>query len=89
MKKTYRVKLGKEYVERSYNYIPIRYILAVNGTILEVCAIIGIVVLLCYYVPYFYVAALFTQIGCILKIVASDDNPDYRCRGCFSCLFCP
>lgn len=78
MKKNYKIKLGEKYVERSYSYIPLRYILAVFITLAEVCAIIGVVVLLCYYVPYFYLAALLTQIGCILKIVASDDNPDYK-----------
>ena len=46
--------------------------------VLEIAAIIAIVVGLCYYVPYFYIAAVATQIGCIIKIVSSDDNPDYK-----------
>ena len=46
--------------------------------IFEVAAIIGIVVALCYYVPYFYLLAWLTEIACVVKIIASDDNPDYK-----------
>jgi len=65
-------------VEREYSYIPFRYILAVLITLLEIAAIIGIVFALCYYVPYFYLAAWTTQICCVVRIIASDDNPDYK-----------
>ena len=65
-------------MEWEYNYIPVRYILAVLITILEVLAIIGIVGALCYYVPYFYLAAWATEIFCVIKIIASDDNPEYK-----------
>ncbi len=41
-------------------------------------AIIGIVAALCCYVPYFYVAAWLTGIACVISIIASDDNPDYK-----------
>ena len=34
--------------------------------------------LLCYFIPYFYIAAYITAFGCVLKIVSSDDNPDYK-----------
>ena len=78
MKKTYKVNTGKEIVEREYNYIPVRYVIAVIITMLEVLAVIGIVVACCYYVPYFYVAAYLTEIFCVVKIIASDDNPDYK-----------
>ena len=40
--------------------------------------IIGLVVALCYFVPYFYIAAFLTEVGCVIKIVSSDDNPDYK-----------
>ncbi|MBO5300430.1 MAG: PLDc N-terminal domain-containing protein [Clostridia bacterium] len=33
---------------------------------------------LCYYVPYFYLAAWATEIFCVIRIIASDDNPDYK-----------
>ena len=32
----------------------------------------------CYYVPYFYLAAWATEIFCVIRIIASDDNPDYK-----------
>lgn len=78
MKKTYKVHTGKEMVEREYNYIPFRYITAIFITILEVLAVIGIVIACCYYIPYFYIAVWLTEIFCVIKIIASDDNPDYK-----------
>ncbi|MBO5035473.1 MAG: PLDc N-terminal domain-containing protein [Clostridia bacterium] len=33
---------------------------------------------LCYYVPYFYLAVWATEIFCVIRIIASDDNPDYK-----------
>ena len=78
MKKTTSYKVGSKTVEREINYIPVRYIFAILITVFEVLAIIGVVVALCYFVPYFYIAAYATEIFCVLKIVASDDNPDYK-----------
>ena len=65
-------------VQREVNYIPVRYIIAVLITVLEVLAILGIVFSLCYYVPYFYLAAWATEIFCVIRIIASDDNSDYK-----------
>ncbi len=59
-------------------YIPARYILAMLITVLEVVAIIGAVVALCYRFRFFYLAAFATHILCVVKIVSSDDNPDYK-----------
>jgi len=78
MKKKQVYKVGKKTVEREINYIPVRYIFAFMITALEVLLIIGIVVALCYFVPYFYIAAFITQIGCVISIIASNDNPDYK-----------
>ena len=78
MKRKYKIQAGERTIEREYNYIPVRYIIAVLITILEILAIIGIVVACCYYIPYFYVAAFITEVFCVIKIVASDDNPDYK-----------
>lgn len=78
MKRIYRYYENEKEVEREYNYIPFRYILAILITVLEVAAIIGIVVALCYYVPYFYILCMITQIACVINIIASDDNPDYK-----------
>ena len=63
---------------KKFKYIPLRYLFAMLITILEIVAIIGIVIALCYYVPYFYALAMATQFACTVKIIASDDNPDYK-----------
>ena len=78
MKRKYKVKTATKTIEREYNYIPVRYIVAVMITFLEILAIIGVVVLCCFYIPYFYIAAWITEIFCVIKIIASDDNPDYK-----------
>lgn len=78
MKRSYTVRAGKKTIEREYNYIPIRYIVAVLITLLEILGIIGMVVACCYFIPYFYVAAYITEVFCVIKIIASDDNPDYK-----------
>ena len=78
MKAKYRYFDGKKEVEREYSYIPVRYILAVFITLFEVMAVIGIVFLFCVYVPYFYILCYITSFACMVKIVASDDNPDYK-----------
>ena len=78
MKRKYTIRTATETIEREYNYIPVRYIVAVMITVLEILAIIGTVIACCYYIPFFYIAALITQILCVIQIVASDDNPDYK-----------
>ena len=67
-----------EAVEREINYIPVRYIIAMMITVIEVLLVIGVVTALCYFVPYFYIAAWLTEIGCVIRIISSDDNPDYK-----------
>ena len=78
MKRKYKYKSGDKTVEREYNYIPIRYIVAVLMSIFEIAAIIGLMIVICIYVPYFYILCYVTAICCIIKIIASDDNPDYK-----------
>lgn len=78
MKRQLRYMVYDREVEKEINYIPVRYILAVMLTVFEVAAVIGIVLALCYYIPYFYLAAWATEIGCVIHIIASDDNPDYK-----------
>lgn len=78
MKKTITYDVNKKKVEKEIDYIPVRYILAIFITLLEVLAVLGIVVALCYYVPYFYLAAWATEIACVIRVIASDDNPDYK-----------
>ena len=78
MKRKYLVNVGNKTIERQYSYIPFRYILAVLITLLEVSAIIGIVVFFCIKVPYFYVLAYLTEFFCVIKIISSNDNPEYK-----------
>ena len=78
MKKTYQYQAGDKTIEREYNYIPVRYIIAVMISVLEIAAIIGIIIAICLYVPYFYILCYITAFACIIKIIASDDNPDYK-----------
>ncbi|MBO5040159.1 MAG: cardiolipin synthase [Clostridia bacterium] len=78
MKRKYTYFDGQEHKEREYSYIPVRYVIAVLVTLLEVLMVIGVVAVMCYYVPYFYLAAWATEIFCVIRIIASDDNPDYK-----------
>ncbi len=78
MKRKYSYKVKDRIIEREYTYIPVRYILAIALTVIEILSVIAVVALLCYFVPYFYIAAALTSAGCLLAIVASDDNPDYK-----------
>ena len=78
MKRKIKYNKGDKLVEKEVNYIPVRYIIAALITLFEILTIIAIVIGLCYYVPYFYIAAYITTFACELKIIASDDNPDYK-----------
>ncbi|MBE5734933.1 MAG: cardiolipin synthase [Clostridiales bacterium] len=78
MKKKIKINIGDSVQEREINYIPVRYIIAFLITLLEVLGIIGVVVALCYYIPYFYIALYVTTFAVELKIIASNDNPDYK-----------
>lgn len=78
MRRTYRYRIGEKTVEKSYYYIPVRFIIAIIILLMETLAVIGVVVLLCYLVPLLYAAAIFMQFLCVLQIISSDDNPDYK-----------
>lgn len=69
---------SKTRVGKKKTYISIRYFLAIFLAVLEASMVIGIVIALCYYVPYFYLAVWATEIACVVGIIASDDNPDYK-----------
>ena len=89
MKRKINYKINKKTVEREISYIPVRYIIAVMMTIFEIVGIILTVVLLCYFVPYFYVAAFVTEIVCLIRIAVSDDNPDYKIPWLIVVMFLP
>ena len=89
MKRKINYKVNKKTVEREISYIPVRYIIAVMITLAEIIGIIGTVVILCYFVPYFYLLAFATEIACIVKIASSDDNPDYKIPWLLVVVFLP
>ena len=79
MKRTINYQISAtENKEMEISYIPARYVFSIMITIVEILLIIGIMVALCYFVPYFYVLAIITQIGCVLHLISSDDSPDYK-----------
>ena len=78
MKRKYRIKRGKKIIEREYCYIPFRYILAILISLLEIVAVLGIAVACCYFSPYLLALAAVTEVLCLIRIVASDDNPEYK-----------
>ena len=78
MKKKLKIHKGSVVEEREVNYIPVRYIIAFAITLFEVLAIIALMIALCIFVPYFYIAVAITTFAVELKIIASNDNPDYK-----------
>ena len=78
MKKRVLYQINSQSVEKEFTYIPIRFIMAILLALLETLAVIGIVVLLCIYVPYFYLLMWATEIAFVIQIAASDENPDYK-----------
>ncbi|MBQ3046595.1 MAG: cardiolipin synthase [Clostridia bacterium] len=89
MKKNIEYKVKDKKVVKKINYIPARYIFAMHVSVFEILAIIAVVVALCYFVPYFYIAVYLTQVACVIKILSSDDNPDYKVPWLFFVLVLP
>lgn len=78
MKKRFRYYVSDQPSVAEVNIIPVRYIIALLITIFEIAAVIAIVIACCYYIPYFYILAWCTEIACVIRIISSDDNPDYK-----------
>ena len=78
MKGKLRYQVDGRTVERDVNYIPVRFIFAILFAVLETAAVISAVMVCSYYIPYFYLLVWATEISVVIKIIASDDNPDYK-----------
>ncbi|MGM9969913.1 MAG: cardiolipin synthase [Anaeroplasma sp.] len=78
MKKNVKLYINGEYENRIINYIPMRYIIAIILAIMEILSIVAILILLVIFIPYFYIAIYLTVVGIEIKIIASDENPDYK-----------
>lgn len=64
--------------EQEVNYIPFRFILAILLIILETAGVLAVTTLCAAYIPYFYLAIYATEIACVLTIINSQENPDYK-----------
>lgn len=64
--------------EKEVEYIPVRFIISILLILLETVAVLAMVILCAMYIPYFYIAMFVTQIFCVLKIINSEENPDYK-----------
>ena len=89
MKRQIIVDKGEEKVEKNVKHIPFRYIIAMLFVITETLAIIAAVALLTVYIPYFYFAVVFTQAAVAVRIISSNDNPDYKLPWLFFVLLIP
>ena len=89
MKKVLRYNVGDKVVERDVQHIPLRYRVAWFLTIFEFLVINAIVFTLCYFVPYFYILAWITEVACVIKIISSDENPEYKVPWLFFVLVVP
>lgn len=78
MKKMLHYEVDGKPVDKEVNYIPVRFILAIVFAVLETAAVIAAVMVCSYYIPYFYLLVWATEIAVVIKIIASDDNPDYK-----------
>lgn len=64
--------------EREIQYIPIRFIIAILLILFETAAVIALTMLCGLYIPYFYMLMFLTQTFCVLRIINSEENPDYK-----------
>ena len=78
MKRTLRYQVEGRIVEKEVNHVPVRFILAIILAVLETAAVIAAVMVCSYYIPYFYLLVWATEIAVVIKIISSDDNPDYK-----------
>lgn len=74
------IKVADQYgeKEKEVTYIPVRFIFAILLIVLETLGVLGMVILCTVYIPYFYLALYATEAFCVLKIINSEENPDYK-----------
>lgn len=78
MKKKIQYYENEKLMEKEISYIPFHYILAIFSMVLSTLAVMAIVFILSYYVRYFYILSVITQLVCILRIINAEDNPEYK-----------
>lgn len=89
MKKSYEYNIKGKKIKKEYEYIPLRYILSMTVIVAEIVLIIGLVMLAFYYSPYLYLLAVAVQIVCAVRIISSDDNPEYKAPWLLTVIILP
>lgn len=64
--------------EKEVEYIPVRFIIAILLIALETLGVLAMVILCALYIPYFYILMYLTEVFCVLKIINSEENPEYK-----------
>ena len=64
--------------EKEVEYIPVRFIVAIALIALETLGVLAMVILCALYIPYFYILMYLTEAFCVLKIINSEENPEYK-----------
>ncbi|MGN0505755.1 MAG: cardiolipin synthase [Lachnospiraceae bacterium] len=78
MKKTIRIWEKGRVKEKEITYIPLRFLFAILLIVLETLSVLALTVACAVYIPYFYLAMWATEVFCVLKIINSEENPDYK-----------
>ena len=78
MKKIKKRKIDENTIEKEVSYISGKFYFILLLSVFEILAIMALVLVACMYVPYVYICAMIVSWLCILRIIASDDNPDYK-----------
>lgn len=58
--------------------IPVRFIIAIVLIALETLGVLAMVILCAIYIPYFYILMYMTEAFCVLRIINSEENPEYK-----------
>ena len=69
---------NNQVVEKEVSYIPFRFILSILLILVETALVILLTILCTLWIPGFYIALYLTEIFCVLSIINSHDNPDYK-----------
>lgn len=78
MKKKITIRDRYGVKEKEIDYIPVRFIIAILLILFETAAVITVTILCAAFIPYFYLAMWATEIFCVLQIINSEENPDYK-----------
>ena len=65
-------------IEKTINYLPVRYTISILLSIFSICVIVLGVVYLSLKFGLFWYLSIVVQVLVIISIVCSNDNPDYK-----------